>query len=56
MVAGRVLVRDGKVLTADEGAVRADAQAQAERVAQLVADDPIHQDMALLRAMKAGQL
>jgi hypothetical protein len=34
MVAGKVLVRDGEVLVADEKAVRAEAQAQAEEVAQ----------------------
>ena len=56
VVAGEVLVRDGEVLTADEAAVRAKAQEQAERVAQLVADDPIHQEMALLKAMEAGKL
>ena len=33
MVAGRVLVRDGEVPTADKAAVRAEAQAQAEKVA-----------------------
>jgi 5-methylthioadenosine/S-adenosylhomocysteine deaminase len=56
MVAGRVLVRDGQVLTADEAAVRAEAQAQAEAVAQRVAADPVHKGMALLTAMEAGRL
>jgi 5-methylthioadenosine/S-adenosylhomocysteine deaminase len=56
MVAGRVLVRDSRVLTADEAAVRAEAQAQAEAVAQRVAADPVHKGMALLAAMEAGQL
>jgi 5-methylthioadenosine/S-adenosylhomocysteine deaminase len=56
MVAGRVLVRDGEVLTMDEDAVRAEAQIQAEAVAQRVAADPVHKNMALLGAMKAGQL
>jgi 5-methylthioadenosine/S-adenosylhomocysteine deaminase len=56
MVAGRVLVRDGQVLTADEAAVRAEAQAQAEAVAQRVAADPVHKGMALLAAMEAGRL
>ena len=42
MVAGKVLVRDGEVLTADEAAVRAEAQVQAEAVAQRVAADPAH--------------
>jgi 5-methylthioadenosine/S-adenosylhomocysteine deaminase len=56
MVAGQVLMRDRRVLTADEAAVRADAQAQAEAVARNVASDPVHAGMALLAAMEAGQL
>jgi 5-methylthioadenosine/S-adenosylhomocysteine deaminase len=56
MVAGQVLVRDGQVLAVDEASVRAEAQAQAEVIAQRVAADPIHKGMALLAAMEAGQL
>jgi 5-methylthioadenosine/S-adenosylhomocysteine deaminase len=56
MVAGRVLVRDGRVLTIPETDVWAEAQAQAEAVAQRVAADPVHESMALLKAMRAGQL
>ncbi len=57
MVAGRVLVRDRRVLTADEdAAVRAEAQAQAEAVARRVAADPVHESMALLEAMRADRL
>jgi 5-methylthioadenosine/S-adenosylhomocysteine deaminase len=56
MVAGQVLVRDGEVPVADEAAVRAEAQAQAEDVARRVAADPAHKEMALLEAMEAGQL
>jgi len=56
MVAGRVLVRDGVVLTADEDAVRAEAQVQAEAVARRVAADPVHKGMALLDAMETGRL
>jgi 5-methylthioadenosine/S-adenosylhomocysteine deaminase len=56
MVAGKVLVRDGQVLTADESAVRAEAQLQAEALARHVAEDPVHEGMALLAAMEAGQL
>jgi 5-methylthioadenosine/S-adenosylhomocysteine deaminase len=56
MVAGRVLVQDGKVLLIDEAAVRDEAQAQAEELAERVAHDPVHQEMALLAAMEAGQL
>ncbi len=56
MVAGRVLVRDGRVLTVDEAGIRAVAQAQAEEVARRVSADPIHREMALMEAMAAGQL
>ena len=61
MVAGKVLVRaaDGvraEVLVADEAAVRAEAQVQAEEVARRVAADPVHKEMALLTAMEAGWL
>jgi len=56
MVAGRVLMHDRRVLTADESAVRAEAQEQAEALARRVAADPVHKGMALLAAMDAGQL
>jgi 5-methylthioadenosine/S-adenosylhomocysteine deaminase len=56
MVAGRILVRDGRVLTADEGAVRAEAQAQAQALAERVAADPAHKEMVLLGAMQTGRL
>jgi 5-methylthioadenosine/S-adenosylhomocysteine deaminase len=56
MVAGRLLVRDGHVLTADEAEVQAEAQAQAEAIARSVAADPVHRDLALLQAMRVGQL
>jgi 5-methylthioadenosine/S-adenosylhomocysteine deaminase len=56
MVGGKVLVRDGQVLTADEGAIRAEARVQAEEVARRIATDPVHKGMALLEAMEAGRL
>jgi 5-methylthioadenosine/S-adenosylhomocysteine deaminase len=56
MVAGRFLMRDRRVLTADEAAIRAEAQAQAEALARRVAADPVHREMALMAAMAAGQL
>jgi 5-methylthioadenosine/S-adenosylhomocysteine deaminase len=56
MVAGRILVRDGRVLTADEDGVRAEAQVQAEALAGRVAADPTHKGMALLAAMDGGCL
>ena len=52
MVAGKELVRDGRVLTVDETAVRGEAQAQAQRVAA----DPVHEGMALLESMEKGWL
>ena len=60
MVAGEVLVRAAdrgraEVLVADEAAVRAEAQTQAEKVAQRVAADPVHEEMALLEAMETGR-
>jgi hypothetical protein len=56
MVAGQFLLRDKQVLTADEAAVRADAQLQAKAITEQVAADPVHRGMALLAAMEAGQL
>jgi 5-methylthioadenosine/S-adenosylhomocysteine deaminase len=56
MVAGQVLVRDGRVLTADEETVVAEAQEQAEQVAAAVLEDPVHRELALLEAMNAGKL
>ena len=54
MVSGKILVRDRQVLTADEEAVRAEAQVQAEALARRVASDPVHEGMALLEAMAHG--
>ena len=56
MVAGKVLVQDGEVLVADEAAIRAEAQVQAEEVARRVAADSVHKEMALLEVMEAGRL
>ncbi|MCB0047147.1 MAG: amidohydrolase family protein [Caldilineaceae bacterium] len=56
MVAGRFLLRNGVILTADEQAVQAAAQAQGEALSRLVADDPVHKEMALLEAMERGML
>jgi len=56
MVAGHILVQDGQVLTMNEAAIVAEAQQQASELAQQVAADPVHQEMALLSAMRAGQL
>ena len=44
MVAGNVLVRDGEVLVADEAAVHAEAEAQAEETARRVTANPVHKE------------
>jgi 5-methylthioadenosine/S-adenosylhomocysteine deaminase len=56
MVGGKVVVRDHQVVTADEPAVRAEAQVQAETLALRVVADPIHKELSLLQAMAAGRL
>ena len=56
MVAGRILLRDGRVLIADEDDVRARAQEMAEELAAAVGRDPVHHGMALLDAMDKGWL
>jgi hypothetical protein len=47
-------VNDGLMPTADEDAVRAEAQAPADALARRVVADPVHKGMALLDAMEAG--
>ena len=54
MVAGNILVRDAAVFTADERAVRAEAQMRVETLAEPVVADPVHREMVLLEAMEAG--
>ena len=56
LVAGRTVMRDYSVLTVDEAAIRAEAQAQAEAFSRRVAADPLHRELELMRAMDAGQL
>jgi 5-methylthioadenosine/S-adenosylhomocysteine deaminase len=56
MVAGKMVVRGHQVLTADEPAIRAEAQVQADALARRVAADPAHRELALLQAMVAGRL
>lgn len=56
MVAGRVLVQQRRVLTADEAAIRDEAQTLAEQVARRVAEDPLHHELALLEPMRRGWL
>jgi 5-methylthioadenosine/S-adenosylhomocysteine deaminase len=56
VVAGRIVMRDREVLTLVESEVCAEAQHQAELVAERVAQDPLHRELNLLSAMQAGQL
>ncbi len=56
LVDGKMLVKDGEVISMDGAAIRRDAQVQAERVAANVAADPVHKNMALLQAMADGQM
>lgn len=56
MVAGRILMRNRRLLTIDEEAVLANAQREAEAIIQRVAGDPIHRQLALMRAMASGKL
>ena len=56
MVAGKLLVEDYQVLTVDESAILADAQAQAQQLAQRVMADPTHKDLVLMDAMAKGKL
>jgi 5-methylthioadenosine/S-adenosylhomocysteine deaminase len=56
IVAGKTVVRDDRVLTVDEAAIRAEVQAQAVALERLVAADPLHRELALMQAMASGQL
>ena len=56
MVAGKLLVEDYQLLTLDESAILADAQAQAHQLEQRVAADPLHHEMVLMQAMAKDQL
>jgi 5-methylthioadenosine/S-adenosylhomocysteine deaminase len=56
MVAGRMVMRDRRVLTVDEAAIREEAQRRAEEVARRVAADPEARNLALLRPMATGHL
>jgi len=56
MVAGRFLMRSRRILTADETAVRRDAQEAADEVMRRVLANPDHRKLALLDAMRDGRL
>ena len=56
VIAGRIVMRNRQVLTLNEAEVRDEAQHQAELIGERVAQDPLHRELALLSAMRAGQL
>jgi len=56
MVAGKILMRDREILTADESTVHAEAQVEAVTITRNVAADSVHKSLALLTAMETGQL
>ncbi len=56
IVAGRVLMEGRRILTADEAAIRKEAQEAAEELCRSVLRDPRHAELALLEAMRAGLL
>jgi len=56
MVVGRMVLCDRRVLNADKDAIRDAAQRRADQVGRRVATAPDRQNMALPRAMAAGQL
>jgi 5-methylthioadenosine/S-adenosylhomocysteine deaminase len=56
VIAGKLVVHQGKVLTVDEHEIRAEAQHEAKVLGHDVASDPTHKDMDLMPAMDAGLL
>jgi 5-methylthioadenosine/S-adenosylhomocysteine deaminase len=56
VVAGRMVMRNREILTLSTSEVRAEAQQQAQLLGERVAQDPLHRDLNLLSAMRAGQL
>lgn len=56
IVAGRVLMEGRRLLTADEDAIRREAQYAGEALSRKVLEDPRHSDLALLQAMRGGNL
>ncbi|CBN58617.1 MULTISPECIES: amidohydrolase family protein [Kamptonema] len=56
MVAGKLLVEDYQVLTVNEDAILAEAQAQAQQLEQRVKADSAHQKLVLMEAMAKGTL
>jgi len=55
-IAGKVVMRDGQVLTMDERRVREQAQASAQAIADRVAANPAHRELALVQATQKGLL
>lgn len=56
IVNGRIIMRERKVLTMDEGAILREAQSAGELIASMVAGDPVRAEMQLLQAMNEAKL
>jgi len=56
VVVGWFLMQGREIVTADEAAIRAEAQEAAEEISRRVLADPQHKDLALLDAMRNGKL
>lgn len=56
IVAGRTLMRNRRLLTCDEAAIRQQAQTAAEEISRRVLADPLHARLKLLDAMANGNL
>lgn len=56
IVAGRVVMRHREVLTVPVADVCSQAQLEGERIGRRVAGDPLHRELSLVAAMRAGRL
>jgi len=56
LIAGKMMLENGRLLTIDETAVVTAAQKQANLLAQKVSADPAHKSLALIPPMQAGKL
>lgn len=56
MVAGRVLMRNRRLLSIDEGVALVNAQRESEAITRSLTADPIHKGLALMTPMRSGKL
>lgn len=56
VIAGQIVVKDRTLLTLSESDIRDEAQIQAAAIGARVAADPLHTELTLVGAMKAGRL